>query len=78
MSRAEPAGEQPPQRYVTEIYEGSREPPELHVLHKQAMTEPDMKAEAAQLAGRDPRPISTQERNQPCQQLPHGRPPAPS
>ena len=43
-------------RYVTEIYEGNREPPELQVMHKHAMTEPEMKAGAAQLAGRDPRP----------------------
>jgi hypothetical protein len=43
-------------RYVTEIYEGNREPPELQVMHKYAMTEPEMKAGAAQLAGRDPRP----------------------
>jgi hypothetical protein len=45
--------------YVTE-YEGSREPPELQVMHKHAMTEPDMKAEAAQLGGGGPRPDQTQ------------------
>jgi len=47
--------------WVTEIDEGSREPPELQVMHKHPMQEPQVKAEAAQLAGIDgPRPDQTQ------------------
>ena len=42
--------------YITEISGATHEPPELQVMHKYPMTEPDMKAGAAQLAGRDPRP----------------------
>lgn len=43
-------------RYITEI-DAPAEPPELQVLHKRALTEPQVKAEAAQLAGKDgPRP----------------------
>jgi hypothetical protein len=48
-------------RYVTEIYEPNREPPELQVLRSYPKAEPQVKAEAAQLGGSGPRPISTRE-----------------
>ena len=46
--------------YVTGIYDRTREPTELQVMHKYPMTEPDTKAGAAQLAGRGPRPDQNQ------------------
>ena len=52
--------------YVTEVAAGNREPTELQVMHKRAMTEPEEEARAAQLAGDDPRPASQNPgRNQP-------------
>lgn len=41
-------------RYETEIYEPHRDPPELQVMHKYPMAEPE--TEAAQLGGSGPRP----------------------
>jgi hypothetical protein len=51
--------------YITEI-SGGHQPPELQVMHKHPLQEPQVKAEAAQLAGKDgPRPDQIPERNQP-------------
>lgn len=51
--------------YVTEVQE-NREPPELQVLHKHPIQEPQVKAEAAQLAGKDgPRPDQNHPREEP-------------